>query len=232
MENYILVIDSGNGGGYTLHYLRKECINENFLFLKDIHNAPYGNKTKKELLRISINNIDKIKQKYNIKAVVFACNTLSTTILNEIKSHYKNMLILGVKPLIKQKKGKNTLVLSTTATLKLGHIDKNYQNVSNVFFVSFDDLAKRIDNNISDLNKLLPYLKQRLNTISNIDYCTLGCTHYNLIKPLLKQILGDNVVFYENSPAVAKRLKELLKKYDTETHSQKQGKTIILTSAE
>ena len=223
-----MVIDSGNGGEYTLHFLRKECWNENFIFLKDIDNAPYGNKTKDLLLKITINNINKIKSQYDIKMIVFACNTLSTTILNEIKSYYKDLTVLGVKPLIKVKNNEKTLVLSTNSTLKLGHIDSKYEKNKNVIFIGFDDLAKRIDENLSNLDSLLPYLLDKLKNIGNVDNISLGCTHFNLIKSQLKQIFG-NVKFYENSPFVARKMKYFLKKKNLNCKDIEKGRTIIIT---
>lgn len=213
-NDYILVIDSGNGGLYTLNLLEKALPKENFVFYKDVLNVPYGNKTKRQLEQITINNLNCLLKKYKIKVVVFACNTLSTIVLNQMSKIFKNVKFFGVVPPIKRaiKNKKNTLVLSTFATLKLGKIDKNYEHLSNVNFVGFKDLAKKIDDNVYNLNNLLDFLNENLKNYKNINNVVLGCTHFNLIKPQLRIVLNnDNLVFFEGSAITVKKVKRYLK---------------------
>ena len=224
-KSYILVIDSGNGGEYTLHYLRKYAMKEDFLFLKDVKNAPYGEKTKQELLRISINNINGVLKRYNIKMIILACNTLSTTIINEIRSQYQNVMVLGVTPDIETalEYDGEILVLSTTATLKLGKIDTKYRDNKRVHFVGFDNLAKMIDDNLHNLDSLIPYLENNLNEYKNVKNVVLGCTHYNLIKSQLKNVLNEDVKFFENSEKVALEMRESLKVLNLSESKQKEN---------
>ena len=78
-DGYIAILDSGIGGISVLLELIKLLPNERYLYFGDNHNAPYGNKSLSQLLRITEKNIDYIKQ-YKIKALIFACNTLFKTI--------------------------------------------------------------------------------------------------------------------------------------------------------
>ena len=229
-KSYILVIDSGNGGEYTLHYLRKYAINENFLFLKDVKNAPYGTKSKQELVRISLENVENILNHYDVKIIVLACNTLSTTVINEIKSHFQNIVVLGVTPDIETalEYDGDTLVLSTTATLKLGKIDEKYVGNKNIYFVSFDDLAKKIDDNLDNLDVIIPVLEEKLKCYKNCKNVVLGCTHYNLIKSQLRKVLNDDVRFFENSQKVALKVKEILDATNLGEEKKEHGKVKIL----
>ena len=56
MEKWILVLDSGIGGSYTLKCLQKVLPNENFLFFMDKLHAPYGNKPAEKLKKIVVNS--------------------------------------------------------------------------------------------------------------------------------------------------------------------------------
>lgn len=230
-NDYILVLDSGNGGEYTLHYLRKYAKNENFLLFKDIENAPYGTKSKQQLYDICLKNLNNILSIYNVKIIVLACNTLSTTVINKIRKKFKELTILGVTPEIKKavKTNKKTLVLSTTATLKLGAIDKEYKTNKNIKFVCFDNLAKMIDDNLHNLDYLLPYLKFELGEYKDYKNVVLGCTHYNLIRPQLKKVLGNDIKFYENSQNVAIKMRKYLVKQSLLNTQNKNGKTKIIT---
>ena len=229
-NDYILVLDSGNGGLYTLKLLEKKLPNENFVFYKDVINAPYGNKTKKQLLQITTKNLTDLLVKYNCKAVVFGCNTLSVVVLNDIKKIFKNIKFFGVFPPIKKAliDNKNTLVLSTYATLKMGKIDKNYKYLKNINFIGFKDLAKKIDENIDNLDNLLGFLSENLKKYKNINNVVLGCTHFNLIKDQLRMILNNkNIVFYEGSVRTAKRVKNYLIKNNLCNDGLKKKQTII-----
>lgn len=228
-NDYILVIDSGNGGLYTLNLLEKALPKESFIFYKDSLNAPYGNKTKKQLEQITINNLNFLLTKYKIKVVVFACNTLSTIVLNKISKIFKCVKFFGVVPPIKRaiKNNKNTLVLSTFATLKLGKIDKNFSQLNNVSFVGFKDLAKKIDDNVKNLNNLLIFLNKNLKKYKNINNVVLGCTHFNLIKSQLRIVLNNkNLVFYEGSLITIKKVKKFLEKNHLLNDNKKPTKII------
>ena len=230
-NSYILVLDSGNGGEYTLNEIKKILPNENFIMFKDTRNSPYGNKNKRKLLTLTINNIESILQNYNIKLVVIACNTLSTTILNELKEYFNNICFVGVFPSVEEavNSNKETLVLSTKSTLKLGKIDKNHKNNPKIRFYAFKHLAKMIDEHMNNLDYLLPYLNKKLRKYKNVKNVVLGCTHYNYIKPQLKKVLNNDIVFYENSFFTAKKVERLLKALSLKSKSKKKGFVIKLT---
>ena len=230
-SGYILVIDSGNGGEYTLHYLRKFAPKEHFIMFKDVLNSPYGTKTIEELKNICEKNINILTKRYNVKMIILACNTLSTTVLKYVRKKFRDVTILGVTPNIKRavRTNKKTLVLSTTATLKLGKIDKDYIENLGVKFVSFDNLAKMIDDNLHNLDSLIPYLDSSLKEYKDTQNVVLGCTHYNLIKSQLKKVLNEDIVFYENSNNVAKTMKKCLVKQNLLNTHNKNGKTITIT---
>lgn len=43
----------------------------------------------------------------------------------------------------------------------------------------------------------------------NVDTIVLGCTHYPLLKDLIKEVLGDEVILIETGNAIASRLEDL-----------------------
>ena len=62
------VFDSGIGGLTVLKELEKQLPNENFVYLGDTLNFPYGDKTKEEIIKLSEKNI-----KYLISQKVKLC---------------------------------------------------------------------------------------------------------------------------------------------------------------
>lgn len=189
-KSYILVLDSGNGGMFTLNKLRKVLPNENFIFLKDDVNCPYGKKRKNALKKISKKIIDYVIKNYNIKAIVLACNTLSACVFDFLKKQFCNYPILKVEPRLPKIKEKY-LILCTNATKKYNKNIKFVKKLKNVYLCSFCDLAKKIDENMQNLSILEPFLMEKLKKYAKlkIDRVVLGCTHYNYIKPQISKSL-------------------------------------------
>ena len=132
MEN-ILVLDSGIGGLYTAKILKKKYPNFNYIYFKDTFNCPYGNKSKEELLILAQENINFVLKRYKIKAVVLACNTLSTNCANELKKVY-NLPVYAVKPPL-NKITKPCLVLCTKTCYNA--IKNNLKGFYFLYFVLF-----------------------------------------------------------------------------------------------
>ena len=73
----IAVVDSGVGGISVLRELLRIMPNENYIYYGDSKNAPYGQKSKSEVLEITKNNLKYLKG-LGIKALVIACNTATS----------------------------------------------------------------------------------------------------------------------------------------------------------
>lgn len=186
-RRYIAVIDSGIGGISVLKKLVDNFPNENFLYFGDNDNAPYGNRNKRNLLSLTISNINYIMS-YDIKCLVVACNTLSVNLFKEI-SEYVSCPVFGIFPPVEQCqiKQEKTLLLSTVRTAE------NYKSTKNFFSKGLFDLVNIIENNRFTLDNLslTEYFKINLSDKNQdvkgyYDNIILGCTHFNFIK---KQIV-------------------------------------------
>ncbi len=72
------VFDSGFGGITVLKELLKLMPNENYIYLGDNKNIPYGDKSKKEIVELSSKMVEFLINK-NCKILVIACNTISAS---------------------------------------------------------------------------------------------------------------------------------------------------------
>ena len=182
-DGFIGVIDSGIGGISVLKELSKLMPNEKYLYYGDNLNAPYGNRSQRELLSLAIKGVDKLKA-FKIKALVVACNTLSVNLLEDIK-HYSNVATFGVFPPVEscQIKKEKTLLLATAKTAK------KYIPSENLHVVSLLNAVSEIEANALNTS-LINFSKElRDNSVGCfIDEkgyyknVILGCTHYNFIK--------------------------------------------------
>lgn len=225
----ILFLDSGIGG---LHIL-KECVKlspeHNYIYIADTINAPYGNKRKKELVKIADKLVCELNKEFNPDIIVLACNSLTVSCINFLRNKYKKIFV-GIEPALKQAKlnGGDIIIFATKTTLKSYHkLNKKcsqqlkkehkkqnlrYYNKDKVYKIFIPDLPLKIDKNCNNLEALNPILIKEFDNLEykKINNLVLGCTHYIAIKPQLKQILKD-VQIFDGAIPVAKRLQSLLK---------------------
>jgi glutamate racemase len=113
------VFDSGLGGLSVLATLQKLLPNESYIYVGDSKNAPYGTKSKEEVLELSRQICNQLVS-LDVKAIVIACNTATSAAVNQLREEY-DIPIIGmepaVKPALRQSKGK-VAVLATEMTLK------------------------------------------------------------------------------------------------------------------
>lgn len=219
-------LDSGVGGLNVLISCAK-VVNADYVFLCDNKFAPYGNKSKKKLQKITESNVDYLIKHYNIDTLVVACNTLSYTIGKELKNKYKNLKIILTKfdcKKINQLK-KPILFFATKNTIKNNKFIKYKIKENNYKALYIRDLAKKIDNNLNNLNNLNKILKKHFLNKKYFDTKTivLGCTHFKTIKNNIQNIL-PGVSFFEYEQDVANKLKQVAKQKEFSTFN------IVLTS--
>lgn len=205
MKN-VLLIDSGSGGINIL----KECVNVaprcNFLLLCDAYNIPYGNKTKQELISITEENLNVIYKFFKFDIVILACNTLTATVLDEMREKFPNIIFIGtvpaIKPAILENEGKDILLIATETTIRNNKLIRKYEN-SGITFLPLNDLAVLIDENLDNLDNIKPYLKENID--KRFKAIVLGCTHYRAIIPQINELFPDMKV-YDSANGVARRL--------------------------
>jgi glutamate racemase len=212
------VFDSGVGGLSILQELKKILPNENYIFVADQKNVPYGRKTKEQLQGYADKIADFFVNKKKVKAIIIACNTSTVYSIDFLRSKYK-IPIIGTVPVIKTlakltKTGK-TAVFSTPATAKspyLTELIKKFANGVVVYKVGGTGLEDLIEEGNLDnpkineiLNKFLLPLKQK-----EVDVIGLSCTHYPFLREKIQKILGQKVTVVDSGGAVARRTREVL----------------------
>lgn len=187
----VAIIDSGLGGISLLSRLTKTFYFKNILYFADTKNLPYGIKSKKELLNITIKNLKMIIKKFKPKLIIFGCNTIGTTIIKDVKKIFKNQNIFAIKPVFNYtyNKENKTLLLATNTTIKNIKKDNCYiKNKNNITLCKMSLLANKVEKYIQDTDKIVPYLNYKLKKYSHISKVFLGCTHYYFVKKQLQNI--------------------------------------------
>src|SRR5690554_6123681 len=213
------IFDSGVGGTSIWKEIHKLLPNENTIYLADSKHAPYGQKSKDEIIDLSIKNTEKLLT-LGAKLIVVACNTATTNAIQELRAAYK-VPFVGIEPAIKpaalQTKTKRIGILATKGTLSSDLFSKTSelytQNIQTIEVVG-EGLVPLIENNAIDSEEMHQLLTKYLDPMrkANVDHLVLGCSHYPYLIPKLKTLLSENVVIIDSGEAVAKQTKALLEK--------------------
>lgn len=215
-NNPIGLFDSGIGGTSIWREIHELLPDENTIYLADSKNAPYGQRSKEEIVGLSMKNTEFLLEQ-NCKIIVVACNTATTNAIKELRAKYSVPLI-GIEPAIKPaatlSKTQTIGILATKGTLnsELFHqTAERFQNTKIVEQIGHG-LVQLIENggiNSTEMAKLLnSYLQPMIE--ANIDYLVLGCSHYPYLIPQIKKILPESIKIIDSGEAVARQTKNIL----------------------
>lgn len=210
------LFDSGVGGTSIWREIHTLLPNENTIYLADSKNAPYGQKSKEEIIALSKKNTEFLLNN-NAKLIVVACNTATTNAIKELRASY-DIPFIGIEPAIKPAANKSEThsigILATKGTLssELFHQNVlNYPTTKIVEQVGFG-LVQLIEEGKINSPEMTDLLKSYLEPMveQNIDYLVLGCSHYPYLIPQIKQIIPDHIKIIDSGEAVARQTKNIL----------------------
>lgn len=212
------IIDSGIGGKGIEKEIRKLIPNVEIIYLADTKNFPYGTKKISALHGILEKNIDKLIKK-GAKIIVLACNSATVSSVKYLRRKF-TIPIIGVEPAIKSaaehSKTNKIAIFATPITSKSQAINNliiRYCKGIKVYKIPFKNLAQLIETRQTlkaTYEVVAIWLKYR---DKNIDIIVLGCTHYTLIKPQIRKIVGKNIKIVDSNSAVARQTKKVYDNY-------------------
>ncbi len=204
------VFDSGKGGTAILEEIKKLLPDEEYLFIGDAKNCPYGEKSDEELMRIVKGIVDRL-ERWGAKIIVVACNTATTKCIGRLRELYPNLQFVGTEPAVKlasKTKAKKVLVMATPGTIESERlnslVEKNQKVGQKMELLACAGLADAIENN----EYIDEVLEKILRGVEKFDLVVLGCTHYSLIKDKIQKFFPQAKLI-DGNVGVANRVKEL-----------------------
>ena len=235
----IAVIDSGVGGISVLRELCALMPNESFIYFGDSRNAPYGTKSREEVLKITRENLAFLKER-GIKALVVACNTATSAAVRVLREEEPELVIVGIEPAVKPPSvdfdHPTVLCMATPLTLKeekFKRLVARFSDVEDIIPLPCPRLVEFIERGELDTPELHAYLEELLSPYKNekIDALVLGCTHYPHIKGAIEQHIPNTVRIYDGGAGTARETLRRLREADLVTDRDFQGKIEILNSS-
>ena len=211
------VFDSGIGGLTVLDKLITMFPHEDFVYVGDTLNLPYGVKTKEELKKI-VSRVSQYLYNLPVKAIVIACNT-ATANSHHLKDEIDIPVIGVIEPTAKRalEISNNILVCATNVTID----SHEYQDIINAnvkdknshqYYLKCSDFVDAIEANIINTKESFSLVEKKFNDIKNEDIGVIvcGCTHFGLYEKEFKSIFPKAEIL-ECAYPTGDRLKEELK---------------------
>lgn len=205
------IYDSGSGGLGSLMTLREIAPCADILYRGDLGNAPYGTKSREQLLPIIKQNIVELRER-GCAHILVACMTASSLI-----PHLSEQERIGVYPIteyvgvsaLQSTRSARVGIVSTSRTMQEGRLRTYLQ--SHGIFVSeseADALVPLAERGMTSpqhpqvrriiAHATLPHKEARVDTL------VLGCTHFPYFTEAFRQAMGEEVQLVSSSTAGAK----------------------------
>ncbi len=231
------IFDSGVGGLTVFKQVIKALPNEDTIYFGDTARVPYGSKSKETVTEFS-RQIMRFLIKNDVKAVIIACNTVSSNCFEALRAEFDlpitEVVGPGVESCLAATKNGRVGVISTQATINSGAYENGIKAKDSSIKVFqkacplFVSLAEEgfTENDIARLmvKTYLQELKEK-----NIDTLILGCTHYPMLKKTIGEFMGDEVHIVDPAMETARSMKSCLERLSM-TGEEKEGSHIFYCS--
>jgi glutamate racemase len=222
-ERPIAVFDSGVGGLTVLHELLVQLPQEDFVYLADSARFPYGERSRAELERFSLEIAEELLGR-GAKLLVVACNSATAAALPALRERMMQTTlgvdVLGVvhpgavRAVAATRNGRVGL-MATPATVASGSYAEAIAATDpfvELTSVACPDLTAIIEGGFPFDARVVDTVRRYCEPLreAQIDTLILGCTHYPLVRPMIQRMLGRGVEIVASGTPVALQVEHVL----------------------
>jgi glutamate racemase len=205
------VFDSGIGGLTVAQEVIRQLPHESVIYFGDTARVPYGPKSPETVQRYS-REIAAFLSDQGVKSIVIACNTATAHALSVLRDEM-DMPVIGVvepgaRAAVAATKQGHIGVIGTVGTIKSGAYERAIRALNPDVRITpraCPLLVPLIEEGWTDHDATRLVLREYLEPLiaADIDTLVLGCTHYPLLKPLLRELLGPDVRLIDSAEETA-----------------------------
>ena len=214
------VFDSGLGGLTVVKELHKILPNENIVYLGDTGRVPYGSRSRETIIKYAMEDIAFLKSR-DVKMIVAACGTVSSTLPREISDHlgvpYADVVRPSAQEACRLTKQGRVGVVGTSASIRSNSYGRTisslrpevqvFGNACPLLVHVVENGLVQSDNQIARLSVEM-YLKPLIE--EKIDTLILGCTHYPILYDIFDDLLNHEVALIDPGKCTARYVKDVL----------------------
>lgn len=210
----IAVFDSGVGGLTVLTALKRQFPGEDFVYLADTARLPYGSKSLHTIRQYVEQNVRFLRGEYQPKAIVIACNSASTALLEQpLQSEIPifNVVEPGARVAVRTSKSKRIGVLGTRATIHSEAYPRAIRRIApeaEVFSQACPLWVPLVEEGWVDdpVTNLIVFRYASTVTKHNIDTLIMGCTHFPVLKTSIAKAVGPAVELVDSAQGLIEDL--------------------------
>lgn len=232
--NQIGVFDSGVGGLTVVRALKRLLPNESILFLGDTARLPYGTKSAATVTRYTQRNVDFLEQQ-GVKAIVIACNTASALADGKVSPAVPLWGVVEPGAERAAAVAKRCVgVLGTESTI----LSKAYQNAIHERRPELEVIGQACPLFVplveegwldDDVTRLVAQRYVRPLLEHEVDTVVLGCTHYPLVKPILRELFDESVEFVDSADVAAEAVAAKISMAGNESDAERIPDRFVVT---
>ena len=210
------VFDSGIGGLTVVKRLASTLPNENIIYFGDTARVPYGSKSNATVTEYAIQDTRFLLSK-NVKAIVVACNTVSSVAIPELKKIFDvpiiGMIGPGAKMALHNSSNLRIGVIGTRATVSNKAYSEELKRINpsvNVYEIPCPLFVPLAEEGWIDHEATFKIAEEYLQELHDkkIDTLILGCTHYPILSKVIQKVIGENVNLIDSGVASAEIIKD------------------------
>lgn len=234
------VFDSGVGGLTSINSFTKILPDENIIYFGDTARAPYGSKSPKAICDFSVQIADFLVEQ-GAKALVIACNTITSTALVEIKKAHPEVLVQGIiepsaREIARTCTPENSIgIIGTMVTVSSKAYERALYGIRgdlNVHALACPAFVPLIEEGAVESETMeltIHHYLDNFTKVYNLDTLVLGCTHYPIIRGIIEKLYPQlNII--DPSEALALTTKKLLEEHDMLSDGSVPRKNIFYAS--
>ena len=214
MKPLLGMFDSGVGGLTVLRRVLERHGPVRCVYLGDTARVPYGNRPADEIRLIAAQVVAWLRSQ-QVSTVAMACNT-TNALARDVAEGQAGVPVIGlIGAAAAMVKTRRVGVLATPATVNSSAYRASIEALHPGSMVveqacpAFVPLIEAGDLHSDDLRRAAQaYLEPLID--ASVESIVLGCTHYPLLGPLLRQLLPDSVQLIDPAIGVARQLDAVL----------------------
>jgi glutamate racemase len=210
------VFDSGVGGLTVLRALAAALPDEDFVYLGDTARLPYGTKSPESIRRYALQAAALLRER-GVKCLVVACNTASAVALDDLAREFAPVPVLGVvepgaAAACAATRTGRIAVVATESTVRGGAYQQAiWRRLPGAVVATracplFVALAEE---GWTEGEVVEAVVHRYLDDLFTADVATrpdtlvLGCTHFPVLAPAIRKVLGEGVAIVDSAETTA-----------------------------
>jgi glutamate racemase len=208
------VFDSGVGGLTVLQALRRRMPQQDFIYVGDTARVPYGRKPR-EMVEQFAREIARFLVRQDVAGIVIACNTASAAALPQLAADIPvpiwGVIDPGVEAARRLSPTRRVGIIATAGTIHSGAYQRKLEALGiQVWAQACPLFVHLVEEGLADSPEAELLARHYLSQRPELDALILACTHYPLLKPVLRRVLGDTLHLVDSAEVTAEVVERVI----------------------